>query len=64
MLLKGRCIMKNITVSGTGKHSKESISYYATKSTIMDDYDEYEKFIKGCEHAVRKMIDIQRILQN
>jgi len=54
MLLKGRCIMKNITVSGTGKHSKEFISYYATKSTIMDDYDEYEKFIKGCEHAVRK----------
>lgn len=46
--------MNNILVNGTGKHADESIGYYATKDETLANYDEYERFIKGCEWAVRK----------
>lgn len=46
--------MDNIQVRGTGRHSDEFLNYYASKEVTLNDYDEYEKFIKGCEHAVRK----------
>lgn len=45
--------MDNITIYGSGRKSEECISFYTTKH-ILKDYDEYEKFIKGCEHTVRK----------
>lgn len=45
---------ENIYVHGIGKHEDDRIGYYATKEETMENYDEYEKFIKGCELAVRK----------
>lgn len=46
--------MENIKVHGSGKHADESIEYYATEENTLNNYDTYEAFIKGCEHAVRK----------
>lgn len=45
--------MENINIFGSGRHADDCISYYVTKA-LLKDYDEYERFIKGCEHAVRK----------
>lgn len=30
------------------------ITFFSYAKDLLQDYDEYEKFIKGCEHAVRK----------
>lgn len=42
-----------IRVYGTGRFAKESISFEADKKLLLSDYDEFERFIKGCEHCVR-----------
>ena len=44
--------MKNIYVYSSDK--KERIGFFSVKSELLYDYDRYERFIKGCEHAVRK----------
>lgn len=44
--------MKNITINSLNNDSK--IKFFVSKKDLLQDYDEYEKFIKGCEHAVRK----------
>lgn len=43
-----------ITIYGKGKHKDEYITYGADPTSILYDYDQYEKFIKGCEQMVRK----------
>lgn len=43
-----------ITIRGTDKFDSEYITYGAEADRILHDYSEYEKFVKGCEHAVRK----------
>ena len=44
--------MKNVYIDSLDKRS--SISFFADKKELLYDYDQYQKFIKGCEHAVRK----------
>lgn len=44
--------MKGITIDSLD--GKYSLSFPAKKKELLSDYDMYEKFIKGCEHAVRK----------
>lgn len=43
-----------IRIYGRGKFKKESIVFGADQSEILYDVKEYERFIKSCEHAVRK----------
>lgn len=44
-----------IKVYGTQMFKDEFITFGENKSTgLLDDYNKYEKFIKGCEEAVRK----------
>lgn len=45
---------EQIRVYGKGKFKKEYITYGADVKNILYDYKEYERFIRGCEHAVRK----------
>jgi hypothetical protein len=44
--------MKDATIYSSDNNS--SITFYSHKKRLLYDYDEYERFIKGCEHAVRK----------
>lgn len=43
-----------IRVHGTGKHEDDYITFGIEPKRILRDYDMYERFIKGCEHTVRK----------
>lgn len=43
----------NITIYGTGKNTEKFINFYADKDLLLNNYDIYEDFIKGCEHCVR-----------
>lgn len=43
-----------LRVYGKGKYEDESIAFGADPETVLYDYDQYKKFIRGCEHAVRK----------
>lgn len=42
-----------IKINGSGRYSKLELTYGVTKD-ILEDYDAYEHFIKGCEKMVRK----------
>ena len=42
-----------ISIHGNGKHKDDILTYGVTKD-ILNDYDEYIHFIKGCESMVRK----------
>lgn len=44
---------KQIRVYGIGPASKEYITFGMDIETVFHDYDKYQKFIKGCEDAVR-----------
>ena len=44
--------MENITLSGIGRYEDTTISFYHGKE-LLEDYDKYVKFIKGCENCVR-----------
>lgn len=46
--------MKNIEIYGNGRHADESVGFYANPKEMLNNYDVYERFIKGCEHCVRK----------
>lgn len=46
--------MENISIYATGRNEDKKISFYADPDELLKDYDKYEKFIKGCEHCVRK----------
>lgn len=46
-------MMNNICVYGSGKHTDDLVEFYVRPS-ILKNYDDYERFIKGCEHCVRK----------
>lgn len=43
-----------IKVYGKGKYKKDYITFGIDPDTILYDYDQYVKFIKGCENIVRK----------
>lgn len=45
---------EQIHIYGKGKFRDESITFGADSENILDDYKEYERFVKGCEYAVRK----------
>lgn len=51
-------------VWGRGRHEDDKLAFGADPEAILHDYDLYTKFVKGIEHAVRKMIDIQSMLEN
>lgn len=40
-------------VFGTGKFEDKFITFGADPDVLLHDYDEYEKYVKGCEHCVR-----------
>lgn len=42
-----------LRIYGTGKYSDEYISFEAEADDLLHDYDRYEKYVKGCEDAVR-----------
>ena len=46
--------MKPARVYGTGRYSDKYISFGADPKILLHDYDQYEKYVKACEHAVRK----------
>lgn len=41
-------------VYGTGKHEDKYITFGADPDELLHDYDKYVKYVKGCEHTVRK----------
>ena len=45
---------KLIYVYGTGDYDDEYITFGVEPNELLSDYDQYEKFIKDCENAVRK----------
>lgn len=42
-----------LKIHGLGKNAKEYISFEAEKRDLLEDYDRYEKYVKGCEAMVR-----------
>lgn len=43
-----------VRIYGTGKHEDKYISFGADAEVLLHNYDEYEKYVKACEQAVRK----------
>lgn len=41
-------------IYGSGKNEDKYISFGADPKILLRDYDAYVKYVKGCEHAVRK----------
>lgn len=46
--------MRLSRVYGTGRHEDKSITFGADPEILLHDYDAYEKYVKACEHTVRK----------
>lgn len=45
---------KYTRIYGIGKNDDKYIQYGVEPDVLLHDYDKYVKFIKGCEHCVRK----------
>lgn len=45
---------KPTRIYGIGRNTDKYITFGADPEILLHDYDEYVKFVKGCEHAVRK----------
>ncbi len=44
---------ENITIYGSGKNEDAYISYYADEKHLLNDYDAFQKYVKGIEACVR-----------
>lgn len=43
-----------ISVYGTGRYSDNHITFGADKKILLNNYDKYESYVKGCETTVRQ----------
>lgn len=46
-------IVKLTKIYGSGKHTEDFITFEADADILLHNYDEYEKYVKGCEAMVR-----------
>jgi len=49
----GVYLLRLTKIYGSGKHEDEFITFEADPERLLQDYDEYEKYVKGCEAMVR-----------
>ena len=42
-----------LRVHGLGQYEDEYVSFEAERKELLDDYDRFEKYVKGCEEMVR-----------
>lgn len=42
-----------LRVHGIGQYEDEYVSFEAERKELLDDYDRFEKYVKGCEEMVR-----------